>query len=60
VEVEKMPWQLPSTCGTEKHQAPTSQAPEKYQTPSSKSGLGGVLKFGAWDFSGAWMLVFGI
>jgi hypothetical protein len=41
--------------------APNSkhQAPDKPQAPSSKHLRGQLLKFEAWNFSGAWMLVLG-
>jgi membrane-associated PAP2 superfamily phosphatase len=43
-------------------EAPNSklQAPEKLQTSTSKQIIGAeFLKFGAWMFSGCWMLVLG-
>ena len=37
------------------------QTPKNSQVPSSKAAsLRPVLEFGAWDFSGAWCLGFGI
>src|ERR1017187_5156709 len=35
------------------------QAPEKFQSPNSKHSRAPILKFGAWNFSGAWSLVLG-
>src|ERR1035441_7352079 len=35
------------------------QVPEKFQSPNSKHSRAPILKFGAWNFSGAWMLELG-
>src|SRR6266850_2984597 len=45
----------------DKVKAPTSklQAPEKLQLSITKAARAGRLKFGAWNISGAWMLVLG-
>jgi hypothetical protein len=42
--------------GTDQRKSSKLQHPEKFQTSSSKKRT----VFGAWNFSGAWMLVLGI